>query len=344
MKRLTIINKRNTGLIPVECETECEQEIIKKLFTALQKFSSSRKTKAVHRILDKGNLRLGIFGGAAADELVAVLSKEAKLNSIVLNLYFFDDSLDRNGAVKYAAQINILQKKIQKEKTYLSEKQLLNIEELKKELKEAEENLSKSVDFIKMIDGIYFGWLLMLSFLAVNGESNGKSKIATTAAEILASILKKMYLQVNTKIEPEVHQLIEAIAIYFMRIYYYGESGQYALNSLKKAFNEETIEAIKLAKVTQFKEFNDLSVILKEAQVLSLTKATFDQQMNRSFGKHGYETYIQASLTEFIAFMANMAHPTQLFKDTYKVDEKLHERLEELVLNEQKKVTFFEFS
>jgi len=336
MKKLTTTNMTNAGITAVELDSEINVEMNKRILTALRKFSSSRKTKSVHKIVSSGVISPAMFNGNAADYLVAPYFKNKTLRQLKFNLFFFDDSLDRAGAVGHASKLEIIQKKIQKEKTFLSDKQVFNLEQLKIDKKELGDNLLDSLDYIKLVDGIYFGWLLLLSQSALEDESRTKSKIVAVTSDILADILKKMYLQVNAKIEPEVHQLLEAISIYFIKIYYYGETAQYALGNMEKGFNEETLDAIRKTKITQFKEFNDLSTIMKEAQLLPLTQNTFDHQMDKMFGKYGYEVYIQQSLMNFIAFMANLANPSSLFKDAYEIDDESHKRLEELLLNESK--------
>ena len=338
MKRITTVDLANSGIHKVELSPETQDKMTDNTFTALRKFSSSRKTRAVHKILSNRILVPGIFGGSVSEYLISPNVKGNTLRRLIFNLYFFDEALDHNGSVGYATELEKIEVKIRKEKTFLSDKQILNIEKLKEEKEEINEKFLGSLDYIKLVDGAYFGWLSTLSESALGNESLSKPKIVTIVSEILASILKKMYLQVNTKMEPEVHQIIEAISIYFIRIYYYGETAQYVINLMKKGFNDEILEAVKKTRVTQFKEFNDLSVIMKEAQLLPLTKNTFDLQMQKMFGKYGYEYYIQPSLMTLIAFLANMAHPSQLFKDTYGIDDEACERLEELLLNEQKKV------
>jgi hypothetical protein len=240
--------------------------------------------------------------------------------------------------VKLGTELEHLKKKIQKEETFVNEARLHNLEKLQEKQSETHEKFLKSLDYIKMVDGIYFAWLLALSRHVIENESATKPKIVTVVSDILASILKKLYLQVKNSMDKDVHQLIEAISIYFIRMYFYGESSTYALNLLKKAFKEDIIDTIKRAKVNKITEFNDLSKLLSETELLPITQNTFDLQMARMFGKYGYEQYVQSSLVDFLAFMANLAHPNQLFKDSYPAEEKLHERLEELLLNEQKQM------
>jgi len=339
MKKL-VKHVENAGIIKVDMPAEVYEEFKKNLFTVLRKFGSSRKTRAVHKLIDKNMVYPAIFMGDASDSLVAPVSKGQQLNGIFLNTYHFDDSLMGDGSVKLATELLKIEKDIKKEETFVNEARLHNIERLQAKRKEVFEKFLKSLDYIKMIDGIYFGFLLTLSVNAIVSEGPSKAKIVTVAAEILASILKKLYLSVNNNIESETHQLLEAIAYYFIEIYYYGLSASYALNKLKKAFNEEILDTILKSKITQFKKFNDLAGLLRATEVLPITDATFELQMKKMFGKQAYDVYIDPAFTSYTAFMANMAQPNQLFKDSYPINEELHERLEELILNEQKKITF----
>jgi len=337
MKRLERVPK-NSGIIAVDLTQEVYDEFKKKLFTALRKFGSGKKTRAVHKIIDKNVVMPGLFSGEAAEALVAPGVKDNALRYILMNLTFFDDSVSGQGSVKLGTELEHIKKKISKEETFVNEARLNNIEKLQEKQKETYEKFLKSLDYIKMVDGIYFAWLLTLSRHSITENSAGKPKIITVAADILADILKKLYLSIKNNMDKDIHQLIEAIAIYFIRMYYYGESSTYALNLLKKAFSDEIIDAIKRAKINKIDKFNDLARLLSETELLPITPNTFDLQMARMFGKYGYEEYIQPSLVDYLAFMANLAHPNQLFKDSYPVDEKLHERLEELLLNEQKQM------
>ncbi len=338
MKRLTSKEMPNAGMIEVKLDPEVNDELIKRTFSALRKFSSSRKTKAVHKILDNKLPAPALFTGNAAEYLVSPIMKGNTVRQIKFNLYHFDDSLDRAGAVGYATKLENIDDKIQKEKTYLSDKQVFNLEQLNIDKKEISDKFLNSLDYIKLVDGLYFGWLLALAYSTMDGPNATKQKIVITTSDIMADIIKKMYQKVNSKMEPGVHQLLDAIAVYFIRIYYYGETAQYTLNLMKGTYSEEVIETIKKARVTQFKEFSDLSILLKETQLLPLTKNTFDLQMQKMFGKYGYDNYIQQSLADFIAFMANLAHPTSLFKDAYELNDESHLRLEELLLNQAKSI------
>jgi len=341
MKRLHK-QDRNAGAMEIEFDPENKDKFNNNLFKALRKFGSGKKTRATHKLIDKNMIHPAIFSGDAADAIIAPLVKETKLYQLVPNIYHFDDSVSGTGTVKLASDLMNLEKKIKKEETFVNEARLHKIEKLKENYDEDMEKLLKSFDYIKMVDGIYFGWLTVMSNTAVMYDNGGKAKIVTVASDILSSILKKLYQQVNQKIESDIHQLIDAISIYFISIYFYGMSSTYAINSLKKAFKEEIIEAIVRTKITKLDDFNDLAKLLKETELLPITPNTFDMQMERMFGKLGYNEYVKPSLVSFLAYMANMAHPNQLFKDTTPIDQELHERLEELLLNEQKKITFKE--
>lgn len=338
MKRLEK-KTNNAGAIRVEFDPEEYKQFSDKLFTALRKFGSGKKTRAVHKLVDNQTIVMGIFSGEAANALVIPAVKNTALHYILMNSTSFDDTLGSKGAVGLAIDRLHLDRKIKEEETFVNEARLHKIEKLKSNYEEITEKYINSLDYIKMIDGIYFGWLLTMAYNAVGNESQGKLKIVTTSADILSDIIKKLYKQVNKTVDGEVHQLIDAIAIYFIKIYYYGETASYALNSLKKAFSEEVIETIQRAKVTKIDDFSDIAKILSGTELLPITPKTFDMQMERMFGKLAYAEYIQPSLATFTAFMANLAQPNQLFKDSFPVNEELHARLEELLLNEQKKIT-----
>ena len=341
MKRLSK-DISNAGIMILEMNVQEYEAYSKKMMTALRKFGSGKKTRAVHKLLAKKSPAPAIFAGQAANALVSPNTKETTLHSIMLNMYHFDDTLGGKGSVAIATEIFNTDKKIRKEETFVNDARLLNIEKLKENKEELTEKLFNSYDYIAMVDGVYFGWLLALAKVSVMNDSATKAKIVTTASDILATILKNLYQKTNNKLEGETHQLIEAIAIYFVRIYYYGETASYVLNKLKTAFSEDIVETIQRSKVTKINQFNELALILKETELLPITQNTFDMQMTKMFGKLAYEEYIQPSLVSYIAFMANMASPSSLFKDSFPIDQELHERLEELILNEQKRVTIRE--
>ena len=343
MKKLTR-QTNNTSTMILSMSNKMYDDYSKNLFAALRKFGTSRKTRAVHKLINNTMPAPAIFVGSTSDSLVNANAKDTTMYYIALNLYQFDDTLGgATGAVAIATDIINIDKKIRKEETFVNDARLKSIEKLTENKEKAEEKLLKSFDYIKMVDGTYFGFLLHLSKMAITQESQGKNKIVTTAADILSDILKKLYMKINPgKIDTETHQLIEAISIYFIKIYYYGESGQYALNSLKKGFSDEIIEAIQRTKITRVTEFNEIADLLRGTELMAIPPATFDLQMEQMFGKLGYQEYITQSLTDFIAFFANAANPTTLFKDFAPLDQELYERLEELILNEQKKISFKE--
>jgi len=334
--------KKNAGALVIDLSPEENKEFTDKLFTALRKFGTSKKTRAVHKIVKNNLVSLAVLGGEASELLIAVGNRGTTLADMVVNLVHYDDSVGSQGAVVKAMQKIEYTKKLRKEETFVNDAKLHQSEKLKEKIDEATTKLLDSLDYVKLIDGLYFGWLLFLSEIAVKEDLAGKPKIVTTGADILADLIKNLYRKVNSSMEPDVHQLIEAISIYFIKVYFYGESASYALNSLKKAFSDEVINAIERSKVTKFKEFGDIANLLKETELMPITPATFDLQMEKMFGKLGYREYVSASFISYLTFMANLAHPNGLFKDSYTVNDELHLRLEELLLNEQKKVVLKE--
>jgi len=338
MKRLEVQSK-NTGITPLHLDPEEYQRFNDNIMTAIKKFGSSRKTKAVHKLVQSNIVLPGTFSGEGSEVMVAMVSNQSNLKNIVLNLLHYDDSLAGHGVVATAAEINNFDTLIRKEESFVTEKRLLNIKKLQEQRSEVVDKFIKSLDYIKMVDGIYFGWLLLLARNSIQLGNRSKPKIVTTASEILTSILKKMYSQSSrSKLDNEGHQLIDAISIYFIKLYFYGDSGSYALNDLKLAFSPEIIDAIQRTKITKMDKFSDLANLIKETELMAMTEGVFDSLMVKYFGKYAYEQYIQRSMVDFLAFMSNLAHGTQLFRESFPVDDDIHRRLEELLLNEQKHI------
>lgn len=328
---------KNTSLYEIHLDDKYYEKFKDKIFATLRKFGSSRKTKAVHKLVDENIIRLATFSGTEANSLSAAVATNNKLRAILMNVFLFDDSLDQHGAVQIAGEINSIQQTIRKEKTYLTDKQILSIEALNEELDAKMAKLLDKLDYIKIIDGIYFEYLKFLTRLILTQEQTSKSKVVTVASDIIATIIKKIYTKVQRKIEPETHQLIEAVSVYFILTYYFGEAGPYALAKMKGAFKQEVLDMIKAVKVTRFKTFDELTYLIKELNIVNITESAFGAQLQKIYGRYAYDNYIKKSLQEFLAVNANMAYNTQLF-NAFALDDELHVRLEELILNAQKQI------
>lgn len=328
---------KNSSIIELNFDDIYYAKFKQKLFDALKKFNSGRKTRAVHGLVDKNIIRLGSFSGDASTFMSVSASSSNKLKAIYLNLYLFDDSIQTDGAVKIAGEITTLQNKIQKEKTYLTDKQILSIEEMNLQLNEKFDKFMKSLDFIKMIDGIYFEYLRFLTDIAISNDHSVKPKLVSKTSDIISMVLRKMYISVNRISDPETNRLIDAVGVYFILIFYYGESGRYAIQKLKTMFSDEIIELLQKTKITRFTKFTELANIIRELNVLNITEDAFEAQLRKIYGRYGYDNYVESSLQNFIAINANLAHSTQLF-NAFPLNDEVHLRLEELVLNEQKKI------
>ncbi len=336
MKNLTTSIK-NSSLYEINLDNDYYTKFKDNMFASLRKFGSSRKTKAVHKLVDENIIRLATFSGEEANSLSATASNGNKLKAMLLNVFLFDDSLDQHGAVQIAGEITQIQAKIQKEKTYLTDKQILSVEALNKQLDEKMDKLLNTLDYIKIIDGIYFEYLKFLTNMILTQEQTAKSKVIAIASDIIASLIKKIYLKVQRTIEPEMHQLIEAVAVYFILTFYFGETGPYAIARMKGSFKPEVLDQIKEAKLTRFRTFSELTLLIKELNIVNITESAFDSQIQKIYGRYAFENYIQKTLQDFLAINANLAYNTQLF-NAFPLDDELHARLEELILNGRKKI------
>lgn len=328
---------KNSSIYEIDLDENYYNKFKENLFASLRKFGSSRKTKAVHKLVDENLIRLATFSGDEANALTATAANQNKLKAMFLNVFLFDDSLDQHGAVQIAGQIAQIQSKIQKEKTYLTDKQILNVEALNDQLDETTQKLLGTLDYIKIIDGIYFEYLKFLTNMILTQEQTAKPKVISVASDIIAALIKKIYLKVQRNIEPEMHQLIEAVSVYFILTFYFGETGPYAIAKMKGSFKPEVLDLIKGAKLTRFKSFSELTLLIKELNIVNITESAFNSQLQKIYGRYAFDNYIQKSLQEFLAVNANLAYNTQLF-NAFPIDDELHARLEELVLNGRKKI------
>ncbi len=311
-----------------------------KMFTVLKKFGSSRKTKVVHKMIDSDLIRLATFSGSAAHLLGTTAAKNSnQIKAVFLNVFMFDDSFDQHGAVQMAGQISKIKADIQKEKTYLTDKQILSVEALNEDLDEVVEKLLNSLDYIKIIDGIYFEYLRFLTEIALTQDNTAKSKIVTIGADLISALIKKVYMKVNREIDSETHQLIEAVSVYFILTYYYGETGLYAIAKMKPGFKPEVLETLKMAKLTKFKKFTEIAILLKELNLVNITESAFEAQLQKIYGRYAFDNYLLESFQNFLAVNANLSYNTQLF-NAFPIEDELHSRIEELILNEKKKISF----
>lgn len=342
MKNRLLSTSKNGGIQTIMFDEKFKKMFKEHLFTAIKKFNSNRKTRIVHKLVDKNIIQLGFFSGESSLNYHGISNRGNMLSYIILNIYTFGEDTTDGGVVANATTLINLRNEVEKEKTYITDLQIRKIEKLKENMEEIQTKIIEELDYIKIVDGIYFAYLSFLSKYLLTEKKDLQSKIMTVISEILSTMIKNIYTKTGGTLETEEHQLLDAIAMYFILIYYFGKDYKDALLFLKKGVTSEIINIIEYSKVKRFNEFADIVNILHNTNLLVITAPVFEREIEKMIGEFAYKIYAKNSLQTFISIMAVLSQRNLLFNNVYKVDDKLHEQLESLLLNVQKFTTIKE--
>ena len=336
-KRLITEAKNTTGL-PIEFEEKYYSKFKKRILTTLQKFNSSRKTRVVHKLVEDNLIYLTIVSGVGANRLGHSVFTDTKLKAILMNVFLFNDSLDQHGSVKLAGEITHLRHLIQKEKAYLDDKQVYNIEQLNIQLDEAMDKLINSLDYLKLIDGIYFEYLRFLSRTLLVYDLKARPKVLGITVDVFTSILRSIYSKINREIGHEEMRILDAVSAFVILVYYLGHDARSAFKKMEVGYDQDAINKIKLTKVTKIEKLEDLAHLLQALELMAVTPRALKNAFDKMFSSYGMDNYVELSAQDMLAFFANLNYNTQLF-NAFPSNIDMHARLEELLLNTKKMIS-----
>jgi len=329
-------NPSNTLYVTITAyKEEVYNEFKKRLFLALQKNQSSRKTRIVHHIIEKDLVELAVFSGDIKDHISDFIAKENKLLKIFLNVEYFADYNPKIHTL--ISRINNTIEKIEKEKTIISDFQIQNLKKLNEELDQYYQDFLDAFDYFKIIDGIYFEFLnFLLKRIFIRNITTTK-KILSLNAEYLAKILEKIYVK-STKLglDIEMKEKIRIITDYFILNYYYGDPVNVALAKIKKVYGDGAVEFLRKSNHLKIEKFDNILDILHETETLKIQRNIFEMFLKSFFGELGIEL-IKLSKQTFDSFICSLNHKNILF-NSIPIDEKISFLIEELVLNEKSKI------
>jgi len=370
---------------------ELYEKIKEKLFLSLSKFSSSKKTKIVHELIEKNIPGIGILQSSikVSPYYMSYYTSDLKLHKIVANADLIDDSYKKNTLGTLLTKYTKLQEDINREKKLITDLQAYKIEKLNKEKDKLTEEILDSIDFIKFIDVIYFGYLELLAFGAIDKNSNEKIKVFDTAEELLRSHFEKIFNKIDSKLldDPITKSNFNLALQFFILTYFLQISKKEAINILKthkgewvessleyfipkeeekmKKFESPDLVKEKYEKEKKkmelsdklknhydnlqkdlqklkIDEFDDFAIILTILEVVNITKHQLNRYMEDLVGKDSYILFYR-DYSRFIAFMAQLNYRTQLFEKQVEINKKAQERIEQLILNQQRKIVIKEF-
>ena len=315
---------------------EYYNEFKKRLFLALQKHRSSRKTKAVHHLIENNNFCVALFTGN--NEIVKVKANENKLFLIYLNAIYFADFAS-NEIIKIYSKIIEILNKIEDEEKVINDQRIYNLNKLKAEYNEWMKKFLDAFDYSKLIDGLYYGFLKFLFARVYQTNINLTKKFLLLNSQYLSNFIQYIYKK-TTKISPDesLKEKINVITDFFILVYYFGDNISIALKKIEKAYGKEAVEFLRKSNHLKCENFDNLADILFETDTMKIQKNIFDMFFKKEFGELGY-SLIKDNKVDFDAFLCSINHQNILF-NAISINEKLSFQIEELILNEKSKIIF----
>jgi len=312
------------------------EEFKKRLFLALQKSTSSRKTRAVHQIIENNLFDVGVFAGDANEYLGVSLFKENRLFLITLNVEIFAD-YNTSGIVSLFQQIISTTKKLEQERELITSQKIYNIKKLSEQYKILMNKFLDSFDYIKMIDGLYYEYLKFLFYRTYLTNPKEIQKFLALNSKIISKIISEIYVK-TTKAQPdgELNKKFNIVSDYFILTYYFGDQSIIALKKIGKVYGKEAEEFLRKSNHLKPEEFINLTDILYDTDTFKIQKNIFEMFLKKMFGELGYKL-IKANKATMDSFLSSLNHKNVLF-NAISPNDKLTFEIEELVLNEKTKI------
>jgi hypothetical protein len=384
-KQYPAIVTRTPGIaLDILEDKEVYQKFKEKLKIALSKFPSSRKTKIVHQLIEKNIISIGIIHKSGSElPPVVMYHKDKTLHRIYLEPDSIDDTVrESKDLLVLLNELLTLNKKIDKEKKFVTDFQIYKIEEFQKNRKEVIEDIMSSIDWLKAIDLIYFGYLQLLGVLAADKNQPEKVKVFKTAEELLNKQIQKIMNKVDGNILKDKERkrsynlgLQFFILTYFLQISnkatidilknHRGEWVNAALEDFAPESEDKTLtprekEKKKEELANQRERINAHHKFISQ-ELVGIKMDSFSK-LAVILSKLGVLNISESTLKQqmismvgqtayelyylnypmFIALMANLNYKTQLFPKLFEVDKDLQKRLEELILNQKRLVVIKE--
>jgi hypothetical protein len=337
MKNRLLPSKQNVLINKIFFTEEFYNEFKKRLFLALQKYQSSRKTKIVHHLIENDNIEMVLFTGGDDDTLIGKIAySENKLYTIYLNSLFFADYAGNEIVTIFSKIIDTITK-LENEEKVITDQRIYNINKLKAEYNEWMQKFLDAFDYIKIIDGIYYMFLEFLFYRIYTSNITVTKKLLLLNSQYLSSFIQYIYRKTTKmSVDDALKEKINVISDFFILVYYYGDSVSIALKKIEKAYGKEAAEFLRKSNHLKCEHFDNLADILFETDTFKIQKNIFEMFFKKEFGELGYKL-IKKNKTAADAFICSINHKNVLF-NAIPINEKLSFQIEELILNEKAKI------
>ena len=324
---------------------EIEEEFYKNLRMTLTKMSSSKKTKALHQIIESKVLFLG-YG------MAYTISSTQPIYGIVYN-----DSNTLKGIVAdvskvieptyqqdFISNLNVISSQVEtikQQESMLTSTGTEIINMAKESIISKYKELLSNIDWFTLLDIYYFQYI---KFLARRTILQNKGKIFTHINNILHDTIKYIVLNYTSgkNVSPKEVKIIQVLIDYLVVTQYSNNPKQDTLNKIYKNLIlnshekqlkdiEEVIQKIKDLKPTKYEKLEDITYALAELKLINITPNAFNKLVGDKFGQKFFD--FNHTIDGLVAYFCSILHTSDLFNIRQIPEKEELIAIEELVLN-----------
>lgn len=325
---------------------EVEEEFYKNLKTTLTKMSSSKKTKALHLLIESKALFLG-YGMAYTISNTQPIYGITYNDSNTLKGIVADTSkvIEPTYHQDFISNLNIISSQVEtikQQESMLTSTGTEIINMAKDSINSKYKELLANIDWFTLLDIYYFQYM---KFLARRTILQNKGKIFVHINNILHDIIKNIvmnYSSSSKNFNPKEVKIIQVLIDYLVVTQYSNNPKQETLNKIYKNLIldakeyelkniEEVVQIIKNLKPTKYEKLEDITYALAELKLINITPNAFNKLVGERFGTKFFD--FNHSIDGLISYFCSILHTSDLFNIRQIPEKNELLAIEELVLN-----------
>lgn len=295
----------------------------------LQKLGTSHKTRALHPLMVKQMLLIGVGSqDLTHDELAkygTYFGNDKKLSGLIVDIGSILKISDLNDVMSKVNDMHRANAELSRIRTTITDTSELQMNRLKRELNKIQEEIIDSIDYFSLIDAYYFLYIHKLCDIGLQGK--GKNKLFETTYDIFKSISYKVNDRLSIHNTPQINIILDYI---FARLFT-NQTGQTILSKLSRMYGKEEVQFLVDVRPTALDELKHLAQIYTKAQIVNVTESVIINSY-RNVGGEDLIDIMKGSFSELISYLISAIYKSPLFT-VINIDKDKQVRLEELVLN-----------
>ena len=324
---------------------EIEEEFYKNLKTTLTKMSSSKKTKALHAIIEDKVLFLG-YGMAytisSTQPIYGIVYNDSNtLKGIVADVSKVIEATYQQDFISNLNTIASQVETIKQQESMLTSTGTEIINMAKESITTKYKELLANIDWFTLLDIYYFQYM---KFLARQTILQNKGKIFTHINNILHDTIKYIVTNYTSgkNMSPKEVKIVQVLIDYLVVTQYSNNPKQETLNKIYKNLIlnakdhelndiEEVVQKIKDLKPTKYEKLEDITYALAELKLINITPNAFNKLVSDKFGHKFFD--FNHSIDGLVAYFCSILHTSELFNIRQIPEKEELQSIEELVLN-----------